>query len=166
MTSLTLKRRKFVHSWVELGNGEQAAIAAGFSPKSARSKGSQLLNEPRVKEYLELCLRDMFRRFEVTAERIIKELACTAFFNPRDLFTEDGNIKKLSEIPEHALRAVSRIDTKTTDTKFGQTVEITKIHLWNKLDALEKLAKMHGFSQPDVVQQNNMEVNINYIDGK
>ncbi len=49
------QRKLFVDEYIRLRckNGKQAAINAGYSPKSAQSQASQILNDPNVQEYLQ-----------------------------------------------------------------------------------------------------------------
>jgi phage terminase small subunit len=49
---ITMKQKKFVDLWIELGNASAAAIQAGYSKKTARSTASQILDKPHVKEYI------------------------------------------------------------------------------------------------------------------
>jgi phage terminase small subunit len=46
--ALTAKRRRFVDEYLVDLNGAQAAIRAGYSPRSARQQADVLLNEPEV----------------------------------------------------------------------------------------------------------------------
>lgn len=49
------QQKQFVDEYLKLRkrNQTQAAINAGYSPKTASSQSSQLLNNPKVREYLE-----------------------------------------------------------------------------------------------------------------
>lgn len=55
MSVLTDQRKLFVDEHIKLKckNATQAAINAGYSPKSACSQASQILNDPKVAEYFE-----------------------------------------------------------------------------------------------------------------
>lgn len=52
---LTDQRKMFVDEYIKLRckNAKQAAINAGYSPKSAQSQSSQILKDSEVSEYLE-----------------------------------------------------------------------------------------------------------------
>lgn len=54
MTVLNNQRMLFVDEYIKLRckNATQAAINAGYSPKSAQSQSSQILMDPNVQEYL------------------------------------------------------------------------------------------------------------------
>lgn len=47
------RKRAFCEAYLIGGNATQAAIAAGYSPKTARSQGQRLLTFADVKEYLD-----------------------------------------------------------------------------------------------------------------
>lgn len=51
---ITEQRKKFIDEYLKLRckNQTEAAILAGYSPKSASSQASQLLSNPKVQEYL------------------------------------------------------------------------------------------------------------------
>lgn len=55
MRKIPEMQKNFVDEYLKLRkkNQTQAAINAGYSPKSAKSQASQLLNKPKLLEYLE-----------------------------------------------------------------------------------------------------------------
>lgn len=55
MREATRQQKLFVDEYLRLrkSNATQAAINAGYSPKTASSQASQLLNNPKVLKYLE-----------------------------------------------------------------------------------------------------------------
>ncbi len=48
---LNPKQKKFVEEYLRIGSGKDAAVAAGYSPKSAESQASRLLAMPEIQEY-------------------------------------------------------------------------------------------------------------------
>lgn len=82
MPELTDKQRAFVLEYLKDKNATRAAIAAGYSAKSAYSIGSELLRKPEVAEFLAqqeqqmvTDLREMFAKEAATAWRIICDIA-------------------------------------------------------------------------------------------
>lgn len=51
--NLKIKQQKFADEYIICGNATQAAIAAGYSKRSAKQTGSRLLEHPNVKAYIE-----------------------------------------------------------------------------------------------------------------
>lgn len=49
--ALTQRQKTFVEKYLISGNATQAAVAAGYAEKSARSQGSKLLAMPAVQDY-------------------------------------------------------------------------------------------------------------------
>lgn len=50
---LTLRQKKLCDYFLELGNATEAAIKAGYSPKTAKTTAAQTFKKPYVKEYLD-----------------------------------------------------------------------------------------------------------------
>jgi len=49
--ALTVRQKKFVEEYLRTGIGKQAAIAAGYSKRSAEQQASRLLSMPEVQAY-------------------------------------------------------------------------------------------------------------------
>ena len=78
-------------------------------------------------------------------ERIARELARIAFFDPRDLFDETGRPVPINELPEDTARVIAGLDVEAlyeqvegSKVKVG---DIRKYKIANKITALEVLAK-------------------------
>jgi len=68
---LNMRQETFAVQYVsKMGNGTQAAIAAGYSPHSATVQASQLLTLPKVKRRIE----SMTLNYEITANRVMHRL--------------------------------------------------------------------------------------------
>jgi phage terminase small subunit len=55
---LTTKQRKFIDAYLESGNATQAAIAAGYSEKTAYSQGARLLKKVEISAVVETRLNE------------------------------------------------------------------------------------------------------------
>lgn len=75
MARLTPKQAAFVKEYLIDLNGAQAAIRAGFSERTARTKASQLLDLPHVKEAIEAEMAKRAERTEITQDYVITNLA-------------------------------------------------------------------------------------------
>ena len=53
MTKLTSKQKRFIDEYLIDCNATQAAIRAGYSPKTANEQGSKLLNNARISSYID-----------------------------------------------------------------------------------------------------------------
>lgn len=82
--ALTDKQKRFCEEYLIDLNATQAAIRAGYSPKTAEQTASRLLRNVKVQEYIAKRQKELSRSTEVTQERVIRELALIAFSNTAD----------------------------------------------------------------------------------
>lgn len=76
---LPKRRQRFVEEYIVDYNATQAAIRAGYSEKAARSTGSEILQNPDIQAAIHEELEKQSQRTNVTADRIVQELAAMAF---------------------------------------------------------------------------------------
>lgn len=81
--ALTPKQKRFCEEYLIDLNATQAAIRAGYSPKTAEQTASRLLRNVKVQEYIAKRQKELSRSTEITQERVIKELALIAFLMRR-----------------------------------------------------------------------------------
>src|SRR5690606_764430 len=72
-------------------NATAAAERAGYSKKTARQAGSRLLSKVYIQAAIAKELKKREQRTEVAADRVVKEAARLALFDPRKLFDAGGN---------------------------------------------------------------------------
>lgn len=126
-------------------NPTAAAKAAGYKNPSTSANG--LLKNETVSAAIGKALQERIDKTQVTAERVIYELAAIAFSNIQEVLKDDDSIKKLSSLPENVARSIQSIKVEYR-TKFDEgepvNVAIKEIKFWNKMDALQLLAKHLG----------------------
>ena len=77
---LTVKQRRFVAEFLATANASAAAIAAGYSEKTARQVGYKLIrNHPAVQKAIAEAEKDRMAELEVSAWRLDETLARIAF---------------------------------------------------------------------------------------
>jgi phage terminase small subunit len=82
------RREAFVHAYLGNGrNGTQAAIAAGFAPRSAVVT---VLSDPNIRRAVDTLTEKMQAITGLTTERVLRETARVAFFDVRRLYNADG----------------------------------------------------------------------------
>lgn len=146
MKKLTPRQIKFANEYPVDLNGTQAAIRAGYSPRSANPKASAMLKDPRIAALIAKKMDQRSERTEVTADRIVEELAKIAFGNIGDYvkITEDGGAEvDLSETTRDQLAALTGIESHVymDGGPDGVAVKQTKIKMADKLKALEMLGR-------------------------
>ncbi len=139
MSSLTAKQEEFVAQYFVDLNAKQAAIRAGYSPRTAAEQASRLLTNVNVAEAVAREQAERSKRIGISADRVLEELARIAFADMGEFADwSDGRV---------SLRSSDEIDTrcvlevKQTAKQFGCDVGI-KLH--DKLGALNALAKHLG----------------------
>lgn len=136
------KQQRFADEFLCNLNAKEAAIKAGYSPKTAEQIGYQLLQKTSVQEYLARRMKEREKRTEITQDRVLAELALIAFGRQSDLMTwgPAGVVLKDSEqLTGDATAMVAEVSE--TVTLAGGTVKI-KTH--DKVRALELVGKHLG----------------------
>lgn len=145
---LTAKQRRFVSEYLIDGNATQAAVRAGYSSGTAGSIGHENLTKPEIASAIAEAQAAQIQAAGITAQRVIEELATVAFSDVRNLLTEAGQLADLPSLPDSVTRAVSSIEvTKQRTQKDGTSVTeewVSKVRQWDKLRALEMIAKLRG----------------------
>jgi phage terminase small subunit len=68
---LTDKQKVFIEEYLVSWNATQAALKAGYSPKTARQQGSETLSKPYVQKYIQARLKEK----HLTADEVLARLA-------------------------------------------------------------------------------------------
>ena len=131
---MTSKQTRFVHEYLSDLNATRAAIRAGYSPKTARSIGSENLTKPDIQEALAKRKAEQLTRADVNAETVLVGLLRVAVCDPRQLFDQNGTLLAVKDWSEDLAGAVAGFDIP----KDGEGI---KIRFNDRVRALETLAK-------------------------
>jgi len=142
---LTPRQKRFVQEYLVDLNATQAAIRAGYSQKGAETRGSELLRNRKVAAAVRVAKEKREERTEVTADKIVRELAQIAFNDMANYLTidEDG-VPRLdfSRMPEGATKDIQELTQDIHVEGRGdeaEPVKRTRFKLYSRLDALKKL---------------------------
>lgn len=126
--------------------------AKKYSAKSVHECASRLMANVKVAARIEELKEQRRQRAEaeavrqgITPEQIVREQACSAFFDPASIFDADGRLLPLHKMPEQARRAVKSVKIK--GIKVGDdSVEgvVAEIQLNDKLKALRDIGDHLG----------------------
>lgn len=139
---MTPKQARFVSEYLIDLNATAAAKRAGYSEKTAEKIGHQLLEKTRVAAAIASAIKKREKKTEITADRVIKELADIAFLRSDEVFAIDGDhvsIKSTDEMSDAARRALASVSQ--TVTVAGGTITVK---LCDKIKALELLGRHLG----------------------
>lgn len=97
---LTAKQRAFVREYLIDLNATQAAIRAGYSEKTAYSIGEENLKKPDVASAIDAAMKIRADRTDITADRVLKELAKIGFADIRKAIKWQGTLVTEEDNPE------------------------------------------------------------------
>lgn len=156
---LNAKQQAFVREYLVDLNATQAAIRAGYSQRTAEQQGSRLLRNVQIAAAIQEALDARARRTEVTADRVIAELAAIAFSDVTDFasWSEDGELSMLAsdELSPEAAAAIREVYSTTSTVTFGdsgdeRSTTYKKVKQHDKMKALELLGRHLGMFKKDV----------------
>ena len=82
---LTIKQKAFADYYIELGNATEAAIKAGYNPKTARQIGSMNLTKVDIKSYIDERMKG------IESDRIAKAEEVLAFLSASYISSKDAS---------------------------------------------------------------------------
>lgn len=126
-TKLSRKQEIFAKEYAARGVGKEAAIRAGYSPKSAKTIASMLLAKPEVQEAVKEECEILAQLTRIDGKRVLDEIAAIAFCRPTDVVSvEQVTIPAGSEDPDTG--AILKKDKTTTAVHIKPTDE------WGELE--------------------------------
>lgn len=139
------RRTRFVKEYLLDQNATRAALAAGYSRKTAYAQGSRLLKDAEIRKAVEEGNEKVNASLDLTAERIKQEIARLCYYDPAAFFNKDGTTKPLSELDEDARRAIAGFESAELFTGDGKERSaagvVKKFKLADKGRALELAAR-------------------------
>ncbi|GGZ21819.1 terminase small subunit [Asticcacaulis endophyticus] len=171
---LTDKQKRFVEEYLIDLNATQAAVRAGYSVSTAHSIGHENLSKPEIIFAISEAQASRSKRTEITADRVLQELAKVGFANASDVvnwgtkevafgFTDDGKRLPAEEIGSASLvkyvdapfvDPINRDDLPDDIKAAVSEVKLTKdgfaIKMHDKVGALEKIGRHLGMFKDKV----------------
>lgn len=158
------KQLKFVELYIATDDAKQSYIDAGYSAtgRSAQNAANRLLSHVGVKQLLQQAKNKAIEttigeklkatpatleRIELTAQRVLDEMAKLAFLDPRRVFREDGTLKDIHELDSDTAACVSSLEVEEQIEKGDDGSRVVtatrtkKLKFWDKRLALVDLGK-------------------------
>lgn len=136
--ALTLKQKMFIDEYLVDLNATQAAIRAGYSPKTAKDIASQNLAKLNIRIEVDKRMAERSKRVGMNADRVLQELGKLAFVKIEDVIDfETGRIKPTATSDD--LAAIQSIKIKP-----GEYGTEREIKFYDKKATLELLGKHLG----------------------
>lgn len=118
--------------------------ARAWTPQIVAQKASVFAKRQGVQTRLAELRAKSLAATEVTAERVIAELARLAFFDIRKVTDKDGNPLPIQELDDETAKAVVGLDIVQFGNADAGRGTIMKVKMADKLGALTTLARHHG----------------------
>ena len=147
---MTPKQATFVREYLTDLNATQAAIRAGYSKRTAAFIGAENLKKPYVAEAIRIAMAERAAKTEITAERVLRELAKIGFANMDSFMklTPDGSaVLDFSNLTPEQAAAISEITVEEFMDGNGddaRPVRRVKFKLHDKRAALVDIGRHLG----------------------
>lgn len=154
--ALNPKQQQFVVEYLVDLNATQAAIRAGYSPKTAGVQGFDLLKKPEIAAAIESLRNEHAKNTGLTVERVLTEAMRLAFFDIRKLTDAEGNPIPINQLDDDTAAAIQGLELATERSRDdeGSGTLVRKYKIADKNAALERLFKHLGLFQKDNDQNN------------
>jgi phage terminase small subunit len=140
----------FAREYAASGKKQQAAVIAGYTPRSAAVEAKRLLKKLNVQALIQDHMEKAAAPTILDKQRVLLEYMRVGFVNPQDFLDELGRPIPVKDLPRSIAAAISQIEVEEIQRRDDETGELesvsikTKLKLHPKLPALEVLAKHVG----------------------
>ena len=114
MAKLTPKQQRFVDEYLIDLNATQAAIRAGYSPKTAQQMGAENLSKPVIAEAIELAKTERSERTLVTQDDVIRGLLTEAEWQGEGS-SHSARVSAWAHLGKHLNMFTDKIDHTSSD---------------------------------------------------
>lgn len=143
-------------------NGRRAAIAAGYSEKTAAAQASRLLRNVNIRAEVDSHHAAVIAKVQeetgITLERTLREIARGAFFDVRRLFDANGEPLPITELDDDTAAVIAGLETATERARgedAGQATFIRKYKISDRKGYLDMLMKHLGGYEVDNAQKSD-----------
>ena len=172
--AITKKQRIFIDEYLKCFNATRAAIAAGYSERSARAQGSRLLTYDDIKAEVVARLEES----AMSADEVVSRLGDIARGDITDLMdvstmgfsinllNDYKDKKEQTKLIRKLKQKVTTIQPRSGDGEEKEIIE-TEIELYSALDALKLLGQKHAMfrniTEHTGKDGNPMKIEVEYV---
>lgn len=139
------KQRAFVEQYLLNPDATKAALAAGYSKRTAHSIGHENLSKPKIQAALDEARAERSERVKVDADYVLRRLVEIDQLDVADIFTDEGEIKPIRDWPKAWRQYLSGMDVAEMFEGRGDDREmiglLKKIKWPDKVKNLELIGK-------------------------
>lgn len=145
---LTPKQQRFVEEYLIDLNATQAAIRAGYSPRSAKQHADAMLAKPHIAAAVAAAQAARSERTEVTVDYVLQRMVEIDQMDVLDIMNDDMSLKPVREWPRVWRQYLSGFDLSELFEGRGDERELIgilkKVRWPDKIKNLELLGKHVG----------------------
>ena len=143
MAELNQRQELFCREYIKDLNGTQAAIRAGYSPKTADRMAYELLKKPEIQAFVLQSKAERVEEVKVDANYVLKRLIEIDEMDVADILDDGGDFLPIRKWPKVWRTTLSGLDIAIINS--GDTETILKKIKWpDKVKNLELLGKHIG----------------------
>lgn len=168
---LTQKERRFIEEYLVDLNATKAAVRAGYSERTAYSIGHENLRKPEIAAAIEAAMAARSKRTEITADRVLQELAKIGFSDIRKAVRWRSDMQAEYTDPETGeaasifLNSVRLVDSGELDEETAAAIASVsqtdkgalKITFHDKQGALVSIGRHLGMFEDKLTVKNDLE---------
>lgn len=159
-TKVTAKEEIYCQKYIKYLNKKKAAVAAGYSKRSAKEIGYENFTKPHIQVRISEIRQEIKEELGIDDHSVLTELASLSYWNIKDFVGEKNVIKDLSKMQKDKLRPVVGIKIKETFTTMGKgenatTIKeiTTELKMVDKKGSLVDLGRHLGIFEKDNKQK-------------
>ena len=143
MAELNQRQEMFCREYIKDLNGTQAAIRAGYSPRTADRMAYELLKKPEIQAFVLQSKAERVEEVKVDANYVLKRLIEIDEMDVADILDDGGDFLPIRKWPKTWRTTLSGLDIAIINS--GDTETILKKIKWpDKVKNLELLGKHIG----------------------
>lgn len=134
MSTLTPKQAAFCQEYLLDIDASAAAVRAGYSSvRGGKQAAYELMQKPHIRAEIQRLMDSRSRRLDITADRVLQEIAAMGFVNMQDLYDAEGNLRSLADLPREVAAALQEVHEDESGRR--------RVKLADKKGSLELLGK-------------------------
>ena len=142
--TLTQQQIDFANNYVDTNNSYTAAEIAGYSRANIAAMATKCLRTPHIIKYIKHLRRGMMHYNDMQPNEIISQLASCIRVDLSQLYDEEGKLIPVKQLPPEITKNIKEIQEDIITDRTGKVTNRTKIKMYSKEDAIEKMIKILG----------------------
>ncbi len=147
-SGLTSRQAAFVTQILLDPNGTKAAVAAGYSPRTAAAIATENLRKPEIASALAEARRQRAQRVRIEADAVLEQVYRMAMVDVREFVDAQNRLIPLRQLPDTAAAAIQSIEITERDGAITY-----RVRLADRVAAIDRLMRHLGLFEKDQRQQ-------------